>query len=231
MTHRAFGTTEPAAAMIHGSRSAGRRVYDLLGAPLRMALLPDAAAERIGLTSLRSERLAAVLPELRGRVLDIGAGDNLLVRLYRRDSARLGVAPADAAASCGVDVIDWGAGCIIVPSSAQLPFPDASFDTVSFVACLNHIPERREALREAYRVLQPGGRLVLTMIGRVVGSVGHRIWWYSEDKHRPVKAGERPGLSPSEVKAVVREAGFTLAATRPFLYRLNMLYVARKPAA
>ena len=48
-------------------------------------------------------------------------------------------------AGFGLDVVDWGSDCVIVPDCRKLPFPNASFDTVCFIACLNHIPERREA--------------------------------------------------------------------------------------
>lgn len=191
-----------------------------------MLLLPDQQSERIGLTSLRGERFAAVLPVLRGRVLDIGAGDNGLVRLWKSSAQAYGQDPAAAEASIGVDVVDWGADCIIVPSSAKLPFPDGSFDTVAFVACLNHIPERREALAEARRVLRPGGQVVLTMIGRLIGKVGHALWWYSEDKHREVDAHEEMGLDQSEMLRLLREAGFRDVAVTSFVYGLNTLYVA-----
>ena len=42
-----------------------------------------------------------------------------------------------------------------------LEFPDASFDTVVITLGLCTIPDDRLALREAHRVLRPGGRLVL----------------------------------------------------------------------
>ena len=74
--------------------------WDFVGAPLRMVLLPDSPSERLHLTSLRAERYAAVLPELRGRVLDIGAGDNALVHLYRQvQRARARMAPPRSRAS------------------------------------------------------------------------------------------------------------------------------------
>jgi len=149
-----------------------RHLYDFALAPFRMALLPDAVSERMGLTSLRGERFAAVLPLLQGRVLDVGAGDNVLIRLYRK---RAGDLAAGAGDSIGADVVDWGGGCVLIESSARLPFADESFDRVTFIACLNHIPERAAALREAHRVLRPGGRVILTMIGRFLGEVGHRI--------------------------------------------------------
>jgi len=203
-----------------------RNIWDLAGAPLRMVLLPDDVSERYGLTSLRAERMAAVLPELRGRVLDVGAGDNVLIKLYRKHAHALGQKPEDAQASVGVDVVDWGADCVLIKSCHTFPFPDASFDTVTFIACINHIPERRAALVEARRVLRPGGRVVLTMIGKAIGDIGHKLWWYSEDKHRHVAENEVMGIDPEEVQRLLREAGLSRIEVRAFVYGLNRLYVA-----
>lgn len=202
--------------------------YDFLGAPARMAALPDRACEGLHLTSLRAERFAAVLPELRGRVLDVGAGDNALVRLYRARAEALGQPPAAAGDSVGVDVVDWGADSRRIESSARLPFADAGFDTVCFIACLNHIPERAQALAEARRVMRPGGRVVLTMIDRLLGTIGHAIWWYSEDKHRAVAADEEPGLDAGEMRNLIAAAGFVDRRERRFCYGLNRLYVASR---
>jgi ubiquinone/menaquinone biosynthesis C-methylase UbiE len=207
------------------AKPAWQHAWDLVGAPLRMVALPDATSERLHLTSLRAERLAQVLPRLRGRVLDVGAGDNALVRLYRERAATLGVDPGHAAASVGADVVDWGGGTVPIATSASLPFPDASFDTVAYIACLNHIPERAEALVEARRVLRPGGRVVATMIGRFIGKVGHALWWYSEDKHREVDEHEEMGLDDAEMRALFARAGYAPVEHRTFVYGLNHLYV------
>ncbi len=221
-----FGDDPPSWAL-HRPKPMLQSLYDLLGMPLRLALLPDHRNERLHLTSLRAERLAKVLPHLRGRVLDIGAGDNMLIRLYR---ARQGPAESTpgAAESVGLDVIDWGGGCQIVPDCRSLPYADASFDTVTVVACLNHIPERVEALKEAHRILKPGGRLIVTMIGKVIGEVGHAVWWYSEDKHRDVEEGEVMGMNPRDIIALLDASGFSRVAHHRFLYGLNSLYLAER---
>jgi SAM-dependent methyltransferase len=203
-------------------------LYDLALAPARMLVLPDRLSERIGVTSLRAERFAAALRYLKGRVLDIGAGDNALIHAYRALAPELGVSPEDADESVGVDVVDWDADCRIVDSSTHLPFPDESFDTVVFLACINHIPERDEALREAGRVLRRDGRLVVSMIGPIIGTIGHAIWFYSEDKHRDVHEDEKMGMSSREIRRLIANAGFVLEEEHPFVYRLNRLYIARK---
>ena len=192
-----------------------QRLYDLLAAPLWMILLPDQTCRRLGLTCLEDERLRAVLPEIRGRLLDIGAGTNRLVELYGD--------------GVGVEVVDWGGSALVVEDTRHLPFEDASFDTVTFVACLNHIPYRDEVLREARRLLRPGGRVIVTMIGRWIGEIGHKLWWYSEDKHREIAEGELMGMDPREVIDLLTAAGFELVAHRRFVYGLNHLFIAQKP--
>src|SRR4051812_40130187 len=90
----------------------GQQLWDLIGAPLRMIVFPDHVSERFHLTSLRAERLANVLPLLKGRVLDVGAGDNTLLKLYKSTEDNI-----------GVDVVDWNGGCLILPDCNHLPFP------------------------------------------------------------------------------------------------------------
>jgi len=48
-----------------------------------------------------------------------------------------------------------------VGDAQDLPFPDASFDTVVATLALCTIPDDRRAVIEAARVLRPGGRLLL----------------------------------------------------------------------
>ena len=208
--------------LLHRPKEIHQAIKDVVFFPVRV-LLPDPWSERLGFSSLRAERMAEVLPAMTGRCLDIGAHDNLLLRLYMDRNP----AP-DAAESIGVDVVDWGADCTILPDTAQLPFPDGSFQTVTFVACLNHIPERAAALAEARRVLCPGGRVVATMISRFIGLLDHRVRWWGEHSEREVHAEELLGMNRSEVLTLFEAAGLEVEKTVPFFLGLNTLYIARK---
>ncbi len=196
-------------------RAALGRVADFIFFPLRTVVLNEKTVERVGLTSLQQERIRAVWPHLSGKLLDIGAGNNRLVRLYKN--------------GVGVDVYDAGGGATILTDTANLPFESGCFDTVSLVACLNHIPKREEVLAEAYRVLKSGGRCVVTMINPWIGYWNHLLCWYEESHERGMAPGERDGLWQHEMLALLTQAGFHVEAVRPFLYRLNALYIASKP--
>jgi len=184
--------------------------------PLRL-LLPDRHAERLGLKSLRQERIEAVLPFVTGRLLDIGAGDNELVRRYGD--------------GVGVDVVDYGCGALIVEDSSDLPFRDGEFGTVSLVAALNHIPHRDRTLAEAYRVLSYGGTLAVTMINPFIGFFCHKIRWFPGDTRRDWHPGERYGLRSREIKALCQAAGFAPVRRRRFLAGMNSVFVFEKPVS
>jgi SAM-dependent methyltransferase len=47
-------------------------------------------------------------------------------------------------------------------ASKQLPFPDGSFDAITCIDAINHLPDRPATIREWARLLKPGGRLLFT---------------------------------------------------------------------
>jgi len=88
-------------------------------------------------------------------------------------------------------------------ASEPLPFGDAAFDAVFSNDVLCHIPGRAKLLRELYRVLEPGGRLLFSDALVIAGVVSHQ-----EIAARSL-IGYFLFSPPGENERLLREAGFT----------------------
>lgn len=110
-------------------------------------------------------RLSPLLPAdilVGRRVLDVGCGSG---------EASLGLL-ARGARPVGLD-LTWSAVQrlkhreprvpVIEGDALALPFTNASFEHVLAIGVLHHTPDWRKALREAARVVRPGGRVVIMM--------------------------------------------------------------------
>ena len=162
---------------------------------------------------LAKRRVKAVLPHISGRLLDVGCGSNRLVRHY--------------ANGVGVDVYPWPGADVIVNDTAALQWKSESFDTVTIVAALNHIPNRTAVLNECRRVLKPGGRVIITMLTPRTSRLWHwlRAPWDADQRERGMQPGEVWGFTSAEVLELFRRAGFTLLKQRRFMLGLNRVYI------
>ena len=136
------------------------------------------------------KELAAVSP---GRVLDIGCGTGvLLARLAERGWRAVGLDLCEPMLHEARPRLDgWsGAVSLAVGDSEHVPFQGRTFDAVTCANSFHHYPHHEAVVREMYRVLRPGGVLLLLdgwpdqFIGRIVydlviariegGAVRHR---------------------------------------------------------
>lgn len=115
--------------------------------------------DRNGQATFRREQLAAA----RGRVLEIGAGSGLALPHYPPEIDELVlVEPNPAfhpALRAAADRLPFPAS-VIDADAHELPFPDASFDTVTASLVFCSVDDPARMLAQVHRVLKPGGRFL-----------------------------------------------------------------------
>lgn len=124
-----------------------RQSFETAGGPITTALLSVAD------------------PQPGCRVLDVGCGAGQTVAALR---TRVGQAGLVVGVDLVAEMIAAGptTADLVVADAEALPFKDAAFDLVTCRAAIMHFPDPGRAAAEAQRVLRPGGRAVLTALGR-----------------------------------------------------------------
>lgn len=114
----------------------------------------------------------------------------------------------------------------------DLPFDANSFSTVVGRRFLHHVPaaDRRAILREARRVLDPNGRLILLegtpgAYRRLAKGLAFRLGVLGEDND------EYGHLSVDRIRALLDETGFEIEETRPLGSPLMPCSALRSPSA
>jgi ubiquinone/menaquinone biosynthesis C-methylase UbiE len=154
--------------MIHAASHTDHHSRDRL---IHWARLYDLGNRLLG---RRGKRLRGVLAddlELRpgDRVLDVGCGPGRLSCVFAEQIAPTGAVDGIDAS---VEMIKRArsharkrrvAVTFQVAFAQDLPFPDATFDAVGCTLALHHVAQddQRIAVEEMYRVLKPGGRLLI----------------------------------------------------------------------
>lgn len=192
-------------------------IRNIIFFPLRL-ILSHKMLNKMGLKSIRDERIEVALKFCEGKVLDIGCGNNQLIQKYIEDGN----------GGLGIDIfnIDNQEDILMVENCNALPLPDESYDTACFVASLHHIPNDLEVLKEIKRVLRKDGKIVITEPPYLVGLIRHKLAWWNPDKNnRGYSHNEKLGLTNKYILNLLSSVGFELEYSERFCAGLNKVYV------
>ena len=143
-----------------------------------------------------------------GCVLDVGCGNgHFLSALRSLGWQTKGVEPDAAAAA----VAREAAGLDVLHSSLEAAkLPEARFDVITMNHVIEHLPDPLGTLSECYRILRPGGRLVIFTPN--LASLGHRLFrsaWLHLDPPRHLFL-----FTPQTLPSAVERAGFRVESVR-----------------
>jgi ubiquinone/menaquinone biosynthesis C-methylase UbiE len=163
-----------------------------------------------------------------GKVLEVAVGTGLNLEAYPQDITLTGIdwsdAMLDIARSRATEV---GRTATLQQADAhELPFDDASFDTVVCTFGLCAIPDHTQAISEMTRVLRPGGRLILVDHIESSSRVARGVQRFLEIFTVPL-GGEHFLRRPLNQ---VRATGLDVEQVQRFKLGLVERLVARKPA-
>jgi ArsR family transcriptional regulator len=163
------------------------------------------------LGTLRSEVLAQAWPA-GAQVADLGCGTGFLaVWLAGRGAS---VVAVDHSERMLAAARSRAAGAEIVFRQGELdalPLGDGEVDAAFSNLVWHHLPDHDAAAREVYRILRPGGRVVISDM------LPHEVEWM-----RDAMGDLRLGLKPEPVIAALARAGFAGLASEPAVDRYRV---------
>ena len=135
------------------------------------------------------------------KIADLGAGEGLISQLLARraesvvcidNSPRMVEFGSELAKKNGFTNLSYELGDL-----EEVPLEDKSVDLALLSQALHHAPHPQRAVEEAYRILQPGGQLI------ILDLLEHHF-----EKARELYADEWLGFSENMLYKFLKEAGF-----------------------
>ena len=175
----------------------------------------------------------------RNRILDAGAGE----QQYKQYCSHLNYVSQDFnqydghGNDVGLQTGIWDVSDIdIVSDILKIPEKDSSFDTIICTEVFEHIPDPTAALAEFYRLLRPGGELILTApfaslthFAPYHFSTGFSKYWY--EHHLPKTGFEITELTPNgDYSAILAQElirMLTYFGKAPFFIKIFTAFILR----
>jgi demethylmenaquinone methyltransferase / 2-methoxy-6-polyprenyl-1,4-benzoquinol methylase len=174
-THFGYQTVPEAekAGMVHGVFTRVASKYDVMND------LMSAGLHRVW----KDAMMDWLAPRPGQRLLDVAGGTGDVAFRFLRRAPGSGAVVLDmtegmlvagrqrAEADRMADRLDW-----VVGDAMALPFPDASFDVYTISFGIRNVTRIADALAEAFRVLRPGGRLMVLEFSQIPNEALQRLY-------------------------------------------------------
>ncbi len=214
------------AGLVHGVFSSVASKYDIMNDLMSVGIhriwkdaMMDWLAPRPGTRLLD---VAGGTGDVAFRYLTRAPGASAVVCDMTENMLIAGRTRAEAASMA--DHLDW-----VVGDAMTLPFPSNSFDTYTISFGIRNVTRVQDALSEAYRVLRPGGRLMVLEFSKIPNDLMQKVYdLYSfniippmgqmvtgdRDSYQYLVESIRKFPEQEVFASMIREAGFELVKYR-----------------
>jgi SAM-dependent methyltransferase len=151
-------------------------------------------------------RIRLIWPDLKGmRLLALGFGTPYLRPFLGETERTIAIMPA------AQGVVPWppeGPGLVALAEESELPLPDRSVDRVLVVHCLESTENQRGMMREIWRVMADGGKLLMVAANR-------RSLWARLER---TPFGQGRPYTPAQLNRLLRDTMFMPLQTQAALF-------------
>ena len=175
---------------------------------------------------LRARAILKYIPKKNGVICDIGCGiePRFLLDLQGRISEGWGVDKKTTAKIWNNKVQTIKKN---LNEKISLPFNENKFDCVTLLASLEHLKFLKESLKEAWRVLKPGGAVMITTPSPIAKSILEFLAFLNLVSKEEIR-DHKHYYSKRELINLLRASGFCNIKHHYFELGLNQKVIAKK---